>query len=342
MTRSADNAIGMMMDTAYFVGRQQLLIFFNELLDLNLTKIEHTASGAVACQLTEYIFPGSIPLSRINWEARSDYEFVSNYKLLQAAFTKYSVKRYVDVDKLIRAKYQDNLEFCQWLKAFYDQSGAHREGYDGRVVRAKGKGGRKYNDSVNKVATKVGSSKPVSRGTKPATTFPTKSRVSTRPAPLKASENKARPVNTNIFTKNPAMGKTNTDMKLKKINIELESRISELESSVGDIEKERDFYFGKLRSIELYLQIKQDKKFDGFEMDDVVRNIFKVLYATVDDDVLVDEDGEVVPTMQGSSKDDISADLSDALGSKEVPNEPINGSLSNGILVAEHDDNIGQ
>ncbi|MGK3758884.1 MAG: RP/EB family microtubule-associated protein, partial [Bacillariaceae sp.] len=60
----------------------------------------------VACQLTDYIFPGSIPLSRINWEARSDYEYVSNYKLLQAAFTKYNVKRYVDVGKLIRAKYQ--------------------------------------------------------------------------------------------------------------------------------------------------------------------------------------------------------------------------------------------
>jgi RP/EB family microtubule-associated protein len=59
-----------MMDTAYFVGRGELLDFFNKLLDLQLTKIEQTASGAIACQLTEYIFPKSIPLSRINWEAR--------------------------------------------------------------------------------------------------------------------------------------------------------------------------------------------------------------------------------------------------------------------------------
>jgi microtubule-associated protein, RP/EB family len=69
MSRSADAAIGM-MDTAYFVGRQQLLSFFNDLLDLQLTKIEQTASGAVACQLTEYIFPASIPMSRVNWEAK--------------------------------------------------------------------------------------------------------------------------------------------------------------------------------------------------------------------------------------------------------------------------------
>jgi RP/EB family microtubule-associated protein len=59
-----------MMDSAYFLGRGELLIFFNELLDLQLTKIEQTASGAIACQLAEYIFPGSIQMSRVNWEAK--------------------------------------------------------------------------------------------------------------------------------------------------------------------------------------------------------------------------------------------------------------------------------
>ncbi|OEU20585.1 hypothetical protein FRACYDRAFT_259593 [Fragilariopsis cylindrus CCMP1102] len=320
MTRNADNAVGM-MDDAYFVGKSTLLTFFNELLDLNLTKIEQTATGAVACQLTDYIFPGSIPLSRINWEARSDYEYVSNYKLLQAAFTKHSVKRYVDVGKLIRAKYQDNLEFCQWMKAFYDQSGSRREGYDGRAIRAKGKGGKKYDSVVIKGATKP--------------------RVSTRrpqqqrPAPLKASENNARPVNrsTNVEAE-----------KLKKLNTEMESRISELETTVGDIEKERDFYFGKLRSIELFLQVKQDKQFEGDDMEDVTGNIFKVLYATVDNDYQVDDEGNIVPTSaEGShNKGDISADLSDALGSEGDSNEQIDDSFSNEILAAEQDVSIGQ
>lgn len=69
MSSSADIAVGM-MDNAYFVGRVELLEFFNDLLDLQLAKIEQTASGAVACQLTEYIFPGSIPMQKVNWEAR--------------------------------------------------------------------------------------------------------------------------------------------------------------------------------------------------------------------------------------------------------------------------------
>ena len=104
------------MDAAYFTGRRELLDFFNELLQLNLTKIEQTASGAVACQLCDYIFPGSVPMNRVNWEAKSDYEYIQNYKLLQVAFTKNRVQRHIDVDKLIRAKYQDNLEFCQVRK----------------------------------------------------------------------------------------------------------------------------------------------------------------------------------------------------------------------------------
>lgn len=71
------------------------------------------------------------PVLDANWEAKTDYEYVQNYKLLQVAFTKNRVQKHIDVDKLIRGKYQDNLEFCQWLKAFYDQQGVGpRDGYD--------------------------------------------------------------------------------------------------------------------------------------------------------------------------------------------------------------------
>jgi len=310
------------MDSAYFVGRMELLDFFNTLLDLQLAKIEQTASGAVACQLTDYIYPGSIPMAKVNWEAKADYEFVGNYKLLQKAFASHKVQRHVDVDKLIRAKYQDNLEFCQWLKAFYDQSGVVREDYDAKAVRAKGKGGVKYNGMATKPGSKPGlaagrpraPARPVAPATKPrvpatttaTTTTTTKAsspshptpvsrtttKTTTRPttvvkAPLKASENRTRPAPSSDTAK------TSPDAQLLKANTEMKTKIEELETTVMELEKERDFYFGKLRNVELMLQVKQDANFAGCELEGLVGNIFKILYATAEEEVEVTEDGEV-------------------------------------------------
>ena len=63
----------------------------------------------------------------------------------------------------------------------------------------------------------------------------------------------------------------------------------------SELEKERDFYFGKLRNVELMLQVQQDKNFEGSDLDGIVENIFKVLYATADEDVNLDDDVEVMP-----------------------------------------------
>ncbi|EEC49453.1 predicted protein [Phaeodactylum tricornutum CCAP 1055/1] len=255
-----------MMDGAYFVGRKELLDFFNDLLDLNLSKIEQTASGAIACQIADLIFPKTIPMSKVNWEARSDYEFVQNYKLLQAAFTKHEVQRHVDVNKLIRAKYQDNLEFCQWLKAFYDQSGVVRKDYDPFAVRARGKGGQQYNAQMgSKSSTR---SHPIMASTKPAI-----ARVSEA-----AGENMA-------------------------INDELSLKTLELEQAVIDIEKERDFYFRKLRDVEIMFQVYQEKVDDG-DQNNLVDDVFKILYATAEDNLTVNDQGDVVEAVENEPADE--------------------------------------
>jgi RP/EB family microtubule-associated protein len=86
-------------------------------------------------------------MKRVNWEAKSDFQFIENYKILQAAFTKQRVQKRIDVDRLIRAKYQDNLEFCQWLKAFFEHASSYsREDYDPVARRMLGKGGKKLDE----------------------------------------------------------------------------------------------------------------------------------------------------------------------------------------------------
>ena len=83
------------------------------------------------------------------------------------------------------------------------------------------------------------------------------------------------------------------DATLMKKNAEMGSKIQELETSVVELEKERDFYFNKLRNIEFMLQILQDKGWEGHDLERVVDKTFKVLYATAEQDVAISEDGEV-------------------------------------------------
>ena len=95
-------------------------------------------------------------MSKVDFSCRDSYEFVKNYKLLQACFTKnsinkvygdstgfYSELQQIDVERLIRGKYQDNFEFMQWLKWFFDTH-YNFDGpeYDAVGRRSRSKGGR--------------------------------------------------------------------------------------------------------------------------------------------------------------------------------------------------------
>ena len=61
-------------------------------------------------------------MKRVNWAAKFDYEFLPNYKTLQKAFDDCHISKHIEVDRLVRAKFQDNLEFLQWLKSFYESN----------------------------------------------------------------------------------------------------------------------------------------------------------------------------------------------------------------------------
>lgn len=52
--------------------------------------------------------------------------------------TTQGIQRNIDVDKLIRGKYQDNLEFLQWMKCYFDHSFPGHD-YDPYEPRSHGK-----------------------------------------------------------------------------------------------------------------------------------------------------------------------------------------------------------
>ena len=62
---------------------------------------------------------------------------------------------------------------------------------------------------------------------------------------------------------------------------QLEAQISELKLQNDTLDKERDFYFGKLRDIEVLLQARNAES----SQNQIAQDILKILYASEDEKV---------------------------------------------------------
>ncbi|KAM4692561.1 microtubule-associated protein RP/EB family member 1 [Rhinophrynus dorsalis] len=244
------------------LSRHDMLAWINESLQLNLTKIEHLCSGSVYCQFMDMLFPGSVTLKKVKFQAKLEHEYIQNFKVLQAGFKKMGVDKIIPVDKLVKGKFQDNFEFVQWFKKFFDAN------YDGK--------------DYDPVAARQGQeTAPAPVLTTSVLNKPRKPLSSTNAAPQRTVPtqrttvaNKAAP---GIGKKPVAVGNGEDE------SAELIQQINVLKITVEDLEKERDFYFGKLRNIELICQENEG------ESDPVLQKIIEILYATDEGFVIPDE-----------------------------------------------------
>ena len=234
-----------MMEGAFFVSRTEIINWINSILKLDITKIEQACTGAIACQIMDIIAPGCISMKKVNWKASQEYEYVNNYKLLQQAFTKLGLKKVIEVEKLIKGKYQDNLEFMQWLKRYYDMKVGSTEGHD--VIS-------KRKDTLKKSKLLKDHSKENEKMEMVA---------------------KKKEIN--------GMGDTKTIEELRK-------KIETFNKTNKALQKERDFFFNKLRDLEILTHFYEKEKIP------LVGYIEKILYATEDDKITIDEKGHLLMT----------------------------------------------
>merc|ERR550532_681536 len=75
------------------------------------------------------LFPGTIALKRVKFSSKLEHEYLANFKLLQNNFKKVGVDKIIPVEKLVKGRFQDNFEFVQWFKKFFDANFDGRE-YD--------------------------------------------------------------------------------------------------------------------------------------------------------------------------------------------------------------------
>jgi RP/EB family microtubule-associated protein len=58
------------------------------------------------------MYPGNIAMSKVNWKAKNDFEYIINWKLLQLGFSKKNINKPIEMERLCKCKYVDNVEFA--------------------------------------------------------------------------------------------------------------------------------------------------------------------------------------------------------------------------------------
>lgn len=210
--------------TAHNLSRHDLLQWINESLGLKLVKVEELCSGSAYCQFMNMLFPGCISLKKVKFQATQEHEYISNLKLLQVAFRAVGCEKSVPIEKLIKGKFQENFEFVQWFKRFYDANAEFAVGTPTKEVMKQ-------------------------------------ANVSKKSAP---------PAHTSV----DAASSISKESRMEK---ELKNQIAELKVKAECLEKVKDFYFYKLRNIEILCEHAKSEPLDN---DTVKAQILAELYAT--------------------------------------------------------------
>ncbi|PNW70976.1 hypothetical protein CHLRE_17g741200v5 [Chlamydomonas reinhardtii] len=245
-----------LQDPHYFLGRAEILGWINDTLGLRLTKVEDTCNGAVACQLLDVLHPGAVPMAKVDYNANSEYQMINNYKVLQDCFNKLKIDKYVEVARLVKGRPLDNMEFMQWFKAYWDQiipPGSAPAPYDGPSRRALCKTGDMKHSGGGPAPPKAGG---IKAGPPAVSAAP-------RAAPAAAPRVAAGP-----------KGSPGDRDQMDKLNHQLE----DLRLKADGYEKEKDFYYSKLRDVELLCQTPTVCELP------IMKRVQEILYAATAED----------------------------------------------------------
>jgi len=183
----------------------------------------------------------------VKMNAKHEYEYIANFKVMQNAFKAKRIDKPIPVEKLVKCKMQDNLEFLQWMKRFWD-SNYGGQGYDAV--------GRRRGAPTDTPATMA----PVATG--------------------RAGGSGTLGIGTRSGGKTPVGGhRAGSAQSLEAVQ-NLQAQLKEMSTHLEGLEKERDFYFSKLRDIEILAQQQiETLEADGKD-DETLREIQKILYST--------------------------------------------------------------
>lgn len=295
---SNNTNIGIMAG-AYFVSRSDLLSWLNTTLEINYQKVEQVSNGAAFCQILDAIFytphpAGSkgaatnIPLGKVKYNARTHDEIMTNYKILQSSFTRLGIKKVVDIQRLRQGRFQDNLEFLQWLKRYYDIKAPKDSAYSARERRrATGCAEPTFQNGGFPGAATTGHSK---RGSTRSSVMPSPAEsmnpsVASTPLPMQVEGDEMyedevmgdEMMMTTTTGANEGYAEGGADeMSIREMYVEA----ANLGEIVSTFESEKDFYYDRLFEIEMLCrEVSEDPvNHKGYDTKTLAEAIKEILY----------------------------------------------------------------
>ena len=193
-------------------------------------------------------------------------------QILQTAFSKKRIDRFIDVDKLTKRSFQTNMEFLQFMKCYWDMHAPNGSMPDGPMMSGQ---------------------PPLVEAAAPNTSMPTPEKPAQKPkaepkAHEAAANNKlgggAKRAAPGASRKADPSSGVSGGAASSEQQRQLALEVTELKMSVENLERERDFYYSKLREVEVLCQTH--------EADAVpfLQSVLEILYKTDDADEFVTPD----------------------------------------------------
>ncbi len=312
----------LVMTEAFFVGKNEILAWIKATFSIDLKKIENACTGSIYCMIIDAIHPNKVKMHKVNWRAKLEHAYLMNYKISQQAFIDCQIQKNIQVEKLAKGKYQDNLELLQWMKGYFDMKNPMLMDYDpirrrnGAILeiandkQTKNKSG---NIKGNKESQNKRTPSPVMRsdkffnklvGEKNQDTIVTMKLESTSRNILKSlCANTTEPqIENNQISEVETVLKSEVENIKEEIKTKYQERVdiaqidiaklktetNTLKISISEIAKEKEFYYSKLRDIEFL--VAKDK---NLEKNDLVKIIKDILYSEKDLELVLDQSGNV-------------------------------------------------
>ncbi|XP_062141043.1 microtubule-associated protein RP/EB family member 1 [Drosophila sulfurigaster albostrigata] len=102
------------------MSRHDIMFWINHTLQSNIPKIEDLCTGAAYCQLMDILFPGTVRIRRVKFTCNQAFEYINNFRILLQSLNMVEATCPVDVQQLVKGRFQDNYEFAMWFRIFYE------------------------------------------------------------------------------------------------------------------------------------------------------------------------------------------------------------------------------